>query len=128
MKIRAPKLSGGLVAEAELVAPDGRQAAAIAWSKTIEGISTIDPSLSPVGDALQLSEKFADAVSKAFVAKASKKHAVPKPDPCARFGPRIGARAVGGVIINIGAGLYTPSMTGAGRPPEGETLTEAPKP
>lgn len=128
VKLRAPRLSGGLVAEAELVAPDGRQAAAIAWSKSTEGISNIDPSLSPVGDALQLSEKFADAAGKAFAAKASKKHAVPKPDPCARFGPRIGARAVGGVIMGFGTGLYAPSVTGAGRPPEGESPTEIPKP
>ncbi len=128
LKVRPPGISGGLVAEAELVAPDGRQAAVITWAKSTEGISNMDPSLSPVGDALQLSEKFADAAGKAFAAKASKKHAVPKPDPCARFGPRIGARAVGGMIMGFGTGLYTPSVTGAGRPPEDETPVKAPKP
>lgn len=126
VKFRAPGISGGLVAEAELVTPDGRQAAAIAWSKSTEGISNMDPSLSPVGDALQLSEKFADAAGKAFAAKASKKHAVPKPDPCARFGARIGGRALGGMLVGFGTGLYAPSVTGAGRPPEVDA--EAPKP
>lgn len=128
LKVRPPGISGGLVAEAELVAPDGRQVAAITWSKSTEGLSNMDPSLSPVGDALQLSEKFADAAGKAFAAKARKKHAVPKPDPCARFGARIGGRAVGGVLLGFGTGLYAPSVTGAGRPAEAEPSTMAPKP
>lgn len=129
VKIRPPRVSGGLVAEAELVAADGRQVAAIAWSKSTEGLSNVDPSLSPVGDALQLSEKFADAAGKAFATKARKKHAVPRPDPCARFGPRIApGRVVGGAILGFGTGLYSPSISGAGRPPRDGTSAEASRP
>lgn len=119
LKIRPPRISGGLVAEAELVSPSGQQVAAIAWARSTEGLSTIDPSLSPVGDALQLSEKFAGAVDSAFATKARKKRAVASPDPCARFGPRrTAARTVGGAVLGFGTGLYSPSVSGAGRPPE----------
>lgn len=32
------------------------------------------------------------------------------------------------MIMGFGTGLYTPSVTGAGRPPEDETPAKAPKP
>lgn len=129
VKFRSPGISGGLAAEAELVAADGRQVASIAWSKSTQGISTMDPSLSPVGDALQLAGPFADAVGQAFATKARKKRPVAKPDPCARYGPRRNAgRTVGGAILGFGAGLYAPSVSGAGRPAEPETQGDKPTP
>lgn len=129
VKVRGPGISGALAVEAELVGPDGRQAAAIAWAKSTEGLSKMDPSLSPVGDALQLAEPFAKAASDAFATKARKKRPIAKPDPCARFGPRRSAsRMVGGAIIGFGTGLYAPSVAGAGRPPEAEAQTETVEP
>lgn len=121
VKLRGPRISGALAAEAELVAADGQQVAAITWAKSTEGISKMDPSLSPVGDALQLAEPFAKAASDAFATKARKNRPVAKPDPCARFSPRRSAsRMVGGAIIGFGTGLYAPSVSGAGRPAEPE--------
>lgn len=129
VKFRSPGISGALAAEAELVSADGRQVAAIAWSKSTQGVSMMDPSLSSVGDALQLAEPFADAVGEAFATKARKKRPVAKPDPCARYGPRRHAgRAVGGAILGFGTGLYAPSVSGAGRPALPETQGEQPTP
>ena len=128
VKFRGPGISGALAAEAELVGPEGQQVAAIAWAKSTEGLSKMDPSLSPVGDALQLAEPFAKAASDAFATKARRKRPIAKPDPCARFGPRRSAgRMVGGAIIGFGTGLYAPSVAGAGRPPEAEAA-ENPEP
>lgn len=125
VKFRPPMTTGGLAAESELLAPDGRQAAAITWSKSIEVVSNTDPSLSPVGDALQLAGPYGDAVRKAFVVKpkkgekAAKKLKIPDPDPCAQFGSRRNAgRFVSTLLVGAATGLYFPSVAGAGRPAE----------
>jgi hypothetical protein len=125
VKVRAPKSAGGLAVESELIAPDGRQAAAITWSKSIGVVGKTDPSLSQVGDALQLAKPFGGALTKAYANKAEKKRPVPDPDPCARFGPRRNAgRFVGSALLNIGTGLYSPSVAGAGKPAETQASLE----
>lgn len=126
-RYRGRSISGGLAAESELFTPDGRRAAAITWARSVQGWSFIEPSVSPVGDALQLADPFAAAVVKALVAKSSVKREVGEPDPCARFGPRRSpGRMVGGALLSLGAGLYAPSVTGAGRAPAGEAVTREP--
>lgn len=121
VRIRGGAISGGLKVETILTAPSGRQAAQISWNKSVGGLSRVGPSLSPVGDALQLADPFAKAASKAFAGKESTKRRIGKPDPCARFGPRRTAGGmVGGVLADLGTGLYVPSLAGAGRAPSGE--------
>ncbi len=61
--LRVPGTLGGLAAEAELLAAnDQGQAAAILWSRDAQAVGTDNPSLSRVGDAVQLAEPFGDAV------------------------------------------------------------------
>lgn len=118
---------GGLTAESELITSGGQQAAVVSWNKSVKGVSRVAPSLSRVGDALQLADRFAKAVGKGFVDKDSHKHAVGKPDPCERFGPRRAAgRMVGGALLSLGTGLYAPSVVGAGRAPKGEISASNP--
>ncbi|WP_421738841.1 DUF3313 family protein [Caulobacter sp.] len=127
VSIRGRAISGGLTVETILTAPGGSLAAQITWTKSVGGLSRVGPSLSPVGDALQLADPFAKAVSKAFAAKESVKRRIGKPDPCARFGPRRTAgRIVGGVLADLGTGLYVPSLAGAGRAPSGEAVAAKP--
>lgn len=124
ISLRAPMTTGGLAAEAELLTPDGQQAAALTWSYDAEIVSRSSPSLSPIGDALQMAEPFGKATAKTFAAKNSdgrraKKLKVPDPDPCARFGPRRNVtRFVGDKAVSIATGLYSPTIAGAGRPAE----------
>ncbi len=117
VSFRAPMTTGGISVESELLAPDGRQAAAIAWSKRAEVVSRTDPSLSRIGDALQLAEPLGDAVGDAFSSKARKVRQIPDPDPCAHFGPRrqVG-RMVATRVVGAATGLYVPEAAGAGRP------------
>jgi hypothetical protein len=126
VKFRAPMSTGGLAMESEILAADGGQAAALTWSRSAQVVGKLDPSLSPVGDALQLAKPFGRAVRDTFTIKPKKKRAVPDPDPCALYGPRKDAgRFVKGMLVNIGTGLYVPSVTGAGRPAEAERIVPA---
>lgn len=126
VKFRAPMTTGGLAVESELLAPDGTQVAALRWSRTAEVVTRLEPSLSRVGDALQLAGPLGDAVGDAFATKARKKSGkVADPDPCARFGPRrdIG-RMVASGLMGAGSGLYMPDVAGAGRPPKPTAASE----
>jgi hypothetical protein len=119
VKFRAPMTTGGLAVESELVAPDGRQAAALTWSHKAEVVGRVEPSMSRVGDALQLAEPLGDAVGDAFATEARKVAAIPNPDPCAVFGPRrnVGRMLANG-LVGFGTGLYAPEVSGAGRAAE----------
>ena len=109
--LRVPGTLGGLAAEAELlVGGDRRQAAVILWSRDAQPVGTDNPSLSRVGDAVQLAEPFGDAVGDAFTHPDRQTRAVPDPDPCARFGPRFRPEGVAARFIT---GLYTPELSGA---------------
>jgi len=119
VKFRAPMTTGGLAVETELLAPDGTQVAALRWSRTAEVVTRLEPSLSKVGDALQLAGPLGDAVGDTFATKVREKAGkVADPDPCARFGPRrdIG-RMVASGLMGAGTGLYMPDVAGAGKPP-----------
>ena len=122
--LRAPGATGGLAIESELLGPDGRQAAALVWARDANVVGTDSPSLSRVGDALQLAEPMGDAVGDAFAPKDRKPRRIAEPDPCRRFGARM--QPVG-FIAGMATGLYVPELSGAGAPkdetgPIGEEL------
>jgi len=113
--LRAPIGRGGLAAEAELLDPEGRQVAALTWSRRATLVGTDDPSLSRVGDALQFAEPFADAAAAAMTAPGVRAR-TPKPDPCVAYGPRIRPE---GWITKFATGLYVPQMSGAAAEKDG---------
>lgn len=108
--VRMPGSTGGVGAEAEMLAPDGRQLAAMTWSRNATVVGTDNPSLSRVGDALQFIEAFADDAAKALSPEEAKSRAIPKPDPCAEYGPRIRPE---GWITKFATGLYVPETSAA---------------
>ncbi len=112
--LRVPGTTGGLAAEAELVA-GGRQVAALAWARNATVVGTDTPSLSRVGDALQLAEPFGDAVGDAFAPADRAVRPIPDPDPCARFGPRT---QPAGFVTRLVTGLYVPEVNTGSREPE----------
>lgn len=120
VRYRGGKISGGLTVDSELLAADGQTVAAMAWTRSVKGFSLLEPSLSPVGDALQLAGRFAKAADKSLSLQPGPKRPLGKLDPCAGFGPRqTTGRAVGGALLSLGAGLYAPSVSGAGKAPDG---------
>lgn len=122
--LRTPGTTGGLAAEAELIGPDGAQIAAVVWARNATLVGTDSPSLSPVGDALQMAAPFGDAVGAAFAPNGRRARPVAKPDPCEQFGPRFSAA---GLVTSLATGLYVPEASGA-RPARGpEPSAETPK-
>lgn len=109
--VRVPGTTGGLAAEAELLDARGSQAAGIAWARNANVVGTDSPSLSRVGDALQMAEPFADAVGDAFAPAGRPVRPIADPDPCGRYGPRT---QPGGFLTRLVTGLYVPEVnTGA---------------
>ena len=116
--LRVPGTTGGLAAEAELVTPDGEQAAAVAWARRANVVGTDTPSLSPVGDALQMAEPFGDATGDAVAPTGRPVRPLADPDPCAAYGPRT---QPGGFVTRLVTGLYVPEVnTGAREPAPSE--------
>jgi hypothetical protein len=109
--VRVPGTTGGLAAEVELTDTTGRRIAALTWARDAQPLGTDAPSLSRIGDALQLAEPFGDAVGDAISDPGRKVRPIPDPDPCAGFGPRI---QPGGFLTRAVTGLYVPEInTGA---------------
>jgi hypothetical protein len=108
--LRVPGSLGGLTAEAEMLGSDGRQLAALVWNRNATPVGADDPSLSRVGDALQFAEAFGDAAGKALSPKDRQSGPVPKPDPCAAFGPRL---RIEGYAAKFITNLYVPQASGA---------------
>jgi len=106
--IRAPGTTGGLAVETELLAADGRQVAALAWARNANVVGTDTPSLSRVGDALQMAEPLGDAVGDAFAPEDRKVRAITEPDPCSKFGPRV---RPAGFLARLATGLYVPQLS-----------------
>ena len=113
--VRTPGTTGGLATEAEMLTADGRQAAALAWARNATVVGTDSPSLSAVGDALQLAEPLGDAIGDAFAPPDRAVRPIQKPDPCARFGPR---NRPEGFLARLATGLYVPQLSGARAEPE----------
>ncbi len=122
--VRVPGSTGGLAAEAELLAPDGQQAAAVIWARDAQVVGTESPSLSRIGDAHQLTGAFASIVAQAVEPQEREKIKHGDTDPCARFGPRIRPE---GFVSRFITGLYTPSLSGA-RPQDEEDTSSSPEP
>jgi hypothetical protein len=120
--VRVPGTTGGLAAEAELLDPRGRQAAAIAWARNANVLGTDSPSLSRVGDALQMAEPFADAVGDTFAPTDRPVRAIADPDPCGRYGPR---NQPGGFVTRLVTGLYVPEVNTGTRE---DAPAESPRP
>lgn len=110
--LRVPGTTGGLGAEAELLNAAGGQVAALAWARnaTVVGLDT--PSLSRVGDALQMAVPFGDAVGDAFAPDGRRARPVADPDPCVRFGPRTQPL---GFVTRLVTGLYVPEVSTGSR-------------
>ena len=122
--VRVPGSTGGLAAEAELLAPDGQQAAAVIWARDAQVVGTESPSLSRIGDAHQLTGAFASIVAQAVEPQEREKVDKGDTDPCARFGPRIRPE---GFVSRFITGLYTPSLSGA-QPQDEEDTPSRPEP
>lgn len=119
--IRVPGTTGGLAVETELVDGDGQQVAALAWARRANTVGTDTPSLSRVGDALQLAEPLGDAVGDAIAPEDRAVRPIADPDPCALFGPR--TQAVG-FVTRLVTGLYVPEVNTGSAP----SPAEAPRP
>jgi hypothetical protein len=113
VNFRVPSSTGGLAVESELLSPDGRQVAAMLWTKNAGIVGRTKPSLSRAGDALQLAEPLGDKVAKAFASDDRPKIKLGKVDPCKRFGSRknIGRTLASGVVGGA-TGLYMPQVAG----------------
>jgi hypothetical protein len=122
VNFRVPASTGGLAVESELLAPDGRQVAAMLWTKNAGMVGRVKPSLSRAGDALQLAEPLGDRVGKSFASKDRPRIKLGKIDPCARFGSRknVKRRLASGVVGGM-TGLYMPQVAGTSGP---ETETD----
>lgn len=113
VNFRVPSSTGGLAVESELLAPDGRQVAAVLWTKNAGIIGRTKPSLSRAGDALQLAEPLGDRVADAFASEDRPKLKIADPDPCARFGSRRNiTRGVANGVVGGVTGLYMPQVAG----------------
>lgn len=115
---RVPGTTGGLAVETELLGPGGEQIAALAWARNANTLGTDTPSLSRVGDALQLAEPLGDAVGDTISPPDRPVRVIADPDPCVMFGPRI--QPVG-FVTRLVTGLYVPEVNTGSAPPAGET-------
>jgi hypothetical protein len=108
--LRVPGTTGALAVEAEMLAPQGGQIAAIAWNRTATAVGTDNPSLSRIGDALQFAEPFADAAARTMSPPDAQTRKIGDPDPCAAYGARFRPE---GFLSKMATGLYVPQMSGA---------------
>lgn len=110
---RVPGTTGGLAAEAELLNDQGQQVAALAWARNANVLGTDAPSLSRVGDALQMAEPFGDAVGDAISPPERAVRPIADPDPCMAYGPRTQAA---GFLTRLVTGVYVPEVNTGSRP------------
>ncbi|CAN5127919.1 hypothetical protein BH10PSE1_BH10PSE1_05800 [soil metagenome] len=116
--LRVPGTTGGLATETELLGRGGEQIAALAWARNANVVGMDAPSLSRVGDALQMAESVGDAVGNAISQPDRPVRKIPEPDPCAVYGPR---NQPVGFVTRMVTGLYVPGVSTGSAP-------ETPKP
>ena len=115
---RVPGTTGGLAVESELLSRSGSQIAALAWARNANVVGTDTPSLSRIGDALQLAEPLGDTVGDTISQPDRPVRDIADPDPCAAYGPR--TQPVG-FVARLVTGLYVPQIntgTAAEKPKE----------
>jgi hypothetical protein len=105
--LRVPGTTGGLAAETELLGRGGEQLAALAWARNANVVGMDAPSLSRVGDALQLAEPFGDAVGDAISQPGRPVRKITEPDPCGLYGPRT---QPAGFLTRMVTGVYVPQV------------------
>lgn len=111
--LRVPGTTGGLAAESELIGPNGDQVAALAWARNANTVGTDSPSLSHIGDALQMAEPLGDEIGNTISQSGRPALEREGPDPCLRFGPR--TQPVG-FVTRIVTGLYVPEINTGSTP------------
>ncbi|MFC7379172.1 DUF3313 family protein [Brevundimonas sp. GCM10030266] len=116
INLRVPGQTGGLAIESEMLdARSGRQIASIAWARNAQWVGRDSPSLSRVGDVLQMAEPLGDAVGDAFSTSSREVTENPDPDPCAAFGSRNNlGRDAASFAFGFATGLYSPEVAGTG--------------
>jgi hypothetical protein len=122
--LRLPVGRGGLAVEARALVGDGREAAAMAWSRGA-GVAFDRGSLSAVGDAHRFASAFADDFAEWLAGPDRPARARAEPDPCARFGPRID---VAQQAARFGLGLHTLGASGATPKTDATVPAAAPAP
>jgi Protein of unknown function (DUF3313) len=105
--VRLPLGRGGVAIEATATLGDGREAAAMSWSRGA-GVAFDRGSLSEVGDAHRYAGSFADDFTQWLAGPRPQAQSKPASDPCAQFGPRID---VGQQAARFGLGLHTLGAT-----------------
>jgi hypothetical protein len=108
--LRVPGGLGALAAESEMLDGEGRQLAAITWSRSAAPVGTDNPSFSRIGDALQFAEPFADVTAAVMTPDGMESRGAPKPDPCVGYGPRVRPE---GFLAKLATGLYVPQLSGS---------------
>lgn len=111
--LRVPGTTGGLAAETELLSDQGQQIAALAWARDANVVGMDAPSLSRVGDALQMAEAYGDAVGDAISPPGRSVRPIADPDPCAAYGPRT---QPAGFLTRMVTGVYVPEVNTGSRP------------
>ncbi|WP_395650087.1 DUF3313 family protein [Brevundimonas sp.] len=115
---RVPGTTGGLAVESELLSQSGSQIAALAWARNANVVGTDTPSLSRIGDALQLAEPLGDTVGDTISQPDRPVRDIADPDPCSAYGPRT---QPAGFVARMVTGLYVPQIntgTAADKPKE----------
>jgi Protein of unknown function (DUF3313) len=108
IEVRVPIELGGLAIESEMIDNNtNHQIAFMTWARNTKPIGTQAPSLSRVGDALQLTKPMAKDLANSFSTKKRGKRNIGSIDPCERFGSR---NKIGHKLIGVASGLYIPEQ------------------
>lgn len=106
LEFRVPGTLGGLAIESEFLTSENNKIAFMNWERNAKIIVTEAPSLSRIGDALQLAKPMANALGNAYSTKYQKIIKIDKPDPCEEYGTR--SKITGNKVLGIASGLYIP--------------------
>ncbi|MCU0881213.1 MAG: DUF3313 domain-containing protein [Hyphomonadaceae bacterium] len=112
--VRLPVGRGSLIVEARAVDGQGREGAAMVWSRGA-GLAFDRGSLSEVGDAHRYSGAFAEDFTQWLAGSERPEGQVPDPDPCRTYGPRIDLLRE---AARFGTGLHVVGQPATGTNPQ----------